>query len=138
MLGRTWVGMSGLAEGAWGAAVVLAVGLAAMVGWWMVSLRLRDAGIVDLWWGPGIVLLCGTAVVVAGTAGPRIFVLVLVAAWSARLAIHLWQRNHGQPEDRRYAAWRHQHGAAWPVRSLGQVFLLQGVIGPCMGGAVVA
>jgi steroid 5-alpha reductase family enzyme len=55
-------------------------------------------------------------------------VLALVTVWALRLAIHIFLRNAGKPEDFRYAAWRRQHGDRWPLISLFMVFLLQGSI----------
>jgi steroid 5-alpha reductase family enzyme len=97
---------------------------------WFLSLRLRDASIVDIFWGP--LFLALTIVYVAllpdGFAGRQLLVLGLVATWSIRLATHIAARHAGKGEDERYARWRRQHGAAWPARSLFQVFWLQAVL----------
>jgi steroid 5-alpha reductase family enzyme len=46
-----------------------------------------------------------------------------------RLSLHILLRNHGQPEDFRYAAWRQEYGKIWWIRSLFHVFFfLQGVL----------
>ncbi len=102
---------------------------------WLQSLRLRDSGIMDVAWGPGFVIATLAAIVASGsldalTARPArvVLVLAMVAIWAARLSLHIGFRNHGQPEDYRYAAWRREAGNAWWWRSYFKVFLLQGLV----------
>jgi steroid 5-alpha reductase family enzyme len=103
--------------------------LVALTLLWGVSLRLRDASIIDAFWGPGFALATLVYWLTDGTGGVRgTLVLVLVAAWAARLGLHLLRRNRGQGEDPRYAAMRTRHGDAWGRVSLFRVFWLQGVI----------
>lgn len=106
--------------------LVASVGAAAF--WWLVSLGTKDASVIDRWWGLGIALLCVLGWRLAGTTGPRFYVLFLVAAWGVRLSAHLYGRQQGRGEDRRYAAMRERHGPAWWWRSLVFVFLLQGLL----------
>jgi steroid 5-alpha reductase family enzyme len=108
----------------------LGVILALMALLWLASLPLRNAGIVDIFWGTGFAVLAWFYFVSSpGGFIPReVLVAGLVTVWGLRLSIHLLLRNFGKPEDFRYAGWREQHGAAWPLRSLFQVFLLQGGI----------
>ncbi len=107
-------------------ATVLGVGLAAMFLLWLLSLALRDASIVDIWWGPGFVLLASVAFWLAPT-GDRL-VLALVAIWGLRLGGNLLWRNAGHGEDPRDQALRRHHGERFPWISLGTVFGLQGVL----------
>jgi len=113
-----WPGVPAAALGA-----VLTVGTLL----WFLSLRLRDASIVDIFWGPLFLTL--TVVYVAlrpdGFTERQLLIVALVAIWSVRLGTHIAARHAGKGEDERYARWRHQHGSAWPVRSLFQVFWLQ-------------
>jgi steroid 5-alpha reductase family enzyme len=114
--------------GSWAAAAWVFV---AMLGFmtcvWLVSVRLRNAGIVDVAWGPAF--LVGAAVglgIGSGLLERRVLVFFLVAVWAIRLAWHIGRRNAGRPEDYRYAAFRERFG---PERywwfSLFQVFWLQ-------------
>jgi steroid 5-alpha reductase family enzyme len=97
---------------------------------WLLSLRLRDASIVDLWWGPGIALVVGVAYALApeGDAPRRGLLLGLVAVWALRLAGHLFARNAGRGEDPRYQAMRRRHGARFAWVSAFTVFGLQGLL----------
>ena len=40
----------------------------------------------------------------SGVAGRRVLVLVLTAVWGLRLGAHIYTRNRGQGEDKRYAS----------------------------------
>jgi steroid 5-alpha reductase family enzyme len=102
---------------------------ASMFVLWLLSLRLRDASIVDVWWGPGFVAITAVAAWAAGAAQPRaLLVLALVALWGLRLGAHLHLRNRGKGEDPRYVAMRRRWGARFPLVSLATVFALQGAL----------
>lgn len=105
-----------------------AVVTAAMVALWAWSLRLRDASIVDPFWGPGFALVAWTSVAVAGPSPRGLLLAALVTAWGLRLAIHLGLRRRGHGEDRRYAAMRAARGERFAVVSLFTVFLLQAAL----------
>lgn len=101
----------------------------AMLLLWVASLRLRNASIVDPFWGAAFVLAAWVSHVVAGAGGPRAWLaLALVTAWGLRLSIHLLLRNAGHGEDFRYAAMRRDHGPRFWWVSLFTVFLLQGAL----------
>lgn len=103
--------------------------LAALTLLWGLSLRLRDASIVDSFWGPGFALVTLVYYLVDGGQTPRgTLVLGLVTAWAARLGYHLLRRNRRLGEDPRYAAMRKKYGDRWGRVSLFRVFWLQGVI----------
>jgi len=52
----------------------------------------------------------------------------LTTLWGVRLSWHLARRNHGRPEDPRYAAMRVAYGPRFWWISLFTIFLLQGAI----------
>ncbi|MCY4111421.1 MAG: DUF1295 domain-containing protein, partial [Chloroflexi bacterium] len=79
---------------------------------WLLSLLLRDASIVDVFWGLGFIVTGALAAWLgSGDAGRSALLLVLVAVWGLRLAGHIGWRNHGKPEDSRYQKFRdRRHG----------------------------
>ncbi|MCB2223433.1 MAG: DUF1295 domain-containing protein [Actinobacteria bacterium] len=102
---------------------------AAAVLLWLASLALRDASIVDIFWGLFFVLVAWTAFLTAdGLASRRLLLVVLVSVWGSRLAAYLAWRNLGKGEDYRYVAMRERWGAKWWWWSLIQVFGLQAVL----------
>jgi len=107
----------------WG--LVFAAGSCTLL--WLLSLRLRDTSIIDIFWGPGIAGVADIAAWLGRAGGERAsVVLFLVNLWAIRLAVHLWVRHDG--EDRRHAALRRHFGPRWWWLSLVQVFLLQAIL----------
>jgi len=109
-----------------------AVILAAMLALWFASVRLRDASIVDLFWGTGFAITAWTAALATGALEPSrpraLLALAAVTLWGLRLSWHLFRRNVGHGEDRRYQAMRAGHGERFWLVSLFTVFLLQGAL----------
>jgi len=106
-------------------ALIFAVSAALFL--WLLSLRLRDSSLMDIFWGPGIAAVVDLVVWLGHSGGERSSaVILLVNLWGVRLAAHLWSRHKG--EDRRYAAMRDRFGRNWWWLSLPQVFLLQAIL----------
>ena len=94
------------------------------------SVIMKNASIVDLFWGFGFVVT--SLVYFLNTEGfePRkLLIMTLVAIWGLRLSIYLTWRNAGKGEDFRYQKFRKDYGEHryWWV-SFFQVFLLQGIL----------
>jgi steroid 5-alpha reductase family enzyme len=103
--------------------------VALMSGVWLVSLVKRDASVVDIFWGPGFVLVAWlTFIKTDGYLGRKLLLTLLTTIWGLRLAVHIFIRNWGHGEDRRYQAWRAQHGERFWWVSLFTVFGLQAVL----------
>ena len=103
--------------------------LALMTALWVVSVRLRDASVVDPWWSMAFLLVAAHTVLRTGLTPGKTLFLAAVAGWALRLFLHLLVRSLGKPEDPRYAAFRARYGAEryWWF-SFFQVFLLQGAL----------
>lgn len=97
---------------------------------WLVSLAVKNASIVDIFWGVGFVLVAWvTFLLHPGNPAPRAALLLgLVTVWGLRLALYILKRNLPKGEDFRYVKWRQEHGKAWWWRSYFQVFILQGAL----------
>jgi len=104
--------------------------LVAMLPIWLLSIRLRDVSIVDIWWGPGFAMIAVIAWALAGAGTERaLALLACTAAWGLRLGIHLLVRRLGHSgEDPRYGRMRARSGSAFWWRSLFTVFVLQAVV----------
>ncbi len=101
-----------------------------MTSVWIVSVFLKNASIVDPFWGLGFVLAAFYYYFqTEGFETRQLIVLVLTSLWGLRLSIFLFWRNAGKGEDYRYQNFRQNFG---PERywwfSFFQVFLLQGVL----------
>jgi len=113
----------------------LVLGLMLLI--WAVSVLLRNVSIVDLVWGLGFVAIAWATLSVRWHResptqlfeSPSVWLLPLcTTVWGVRLSGYLAWRNHGQGEDKRYAAMRERRREAFWWRSLYVVFLLQGVV----------
>lgn len=111
-------------------------GIAALAVWifatliWIVSVIIKNASIVDIFWGLMFVLSAGVYYALGeGYLGRKLLITVLVTIWGLRLAVHIAARNFGKGEDYRYQQFREEYG---PERywwfSYFQVFLLQGAL----------
>ncbi len=102
---------------------------AAMFGLWLLSVRLRDVSIVDLFWGTGFVVVASWTCVRMGAYDVRSMLITsVVAVWGLRLSAYLTWRNWGHGEDRRYQAIRANYGPRFWWLSLFIVFGFQGAL----------
>lgn len=106
---------------------------------WLASLRLRDASIVDPFWGPAFLLATAVYLAGAGSATPRgLIVLAIVGIWAVRLGVHIYTRNRGHGEDPRYQEFRRQGGTSYWWVSFFRVFLLQAVLAWAISAPLLA
>ncbi len=112
--------------------VLASAGLAVlvlMVLVWLISLPLRDASIVDIAWGFGLVLTAWVAWAVGdGDTNRSGLIVAMVSIWGLRLTVHLAWRSRGRGEDYRYASMRRRVGDGFAIQSLFTVFLFQAVL----------
>ncbi|MCB0509176.1 MAG: DUF1295 domain-containing protein [Bacteroidetes bacterium] len=84
---------------------------------------------MDILWGPGFALIAAFNYFVNFEAQnlDKLIFLILILAWAARLAIHIYLKNGNKEEDFRYAKWRKEWGNTEWWRSYLQIYLLQGL-----------
>ena len=113
---------------------VVVLGAATVV--WLFSLLMRDASIVDIFWGFGFALVGATCLWMAMRAsgspsGYQWLMGLMPVLWGLRLTLYLARRNLGHGEDGRYVAMRKRSGLAemaWRLRAFFTIFLGQGVL----------
>jgi len=110
----------------------LGVTVAAFAACWLLSLATKNAGLVDIYWGPGFFVIALAAAYAAQAFDePRGWlILAMTGLWGLRLGLHLGIRNLGHlgTEDARYAAMREKRPGSFWLWSLFMIFLLQAVI----------
>ena len=81
-----------------------------MLGVWLLALKIRNIGIVDVAWA-GLMALAGIYCAAVGTGSglARLSVALMAGLWGLRLFLSLYKRVSHEPEDGRYQALR----AAW-------------------------
>jgi steroid 5-alpha reductase family enzyme len=110
-------------------AVSAAVVLVALLLVWRVGARMRDMSIIDIFWGPGFVLVALVTLAVGDApSGRRVLLAVLVSVWGLRLGGYLAWRNLGHGEDARYQAMRRHVGDGFHAWAFTHVFLFQGLV----------
>jgi steroid 5-alpha reductase family enzyme len=78
-----------------------------MLATFAYAMRTRVHAIMDTVWALGFVIIAAVSFLLSagsGVPGRRVLVLVLTAVWGLRLSAHIYLRNRGQGEDRRYAS----------------------------------
>lgn len=96
---------------------------------WLVSIKLRNVSIVDLFWGFGFVVAGWVYFInTEGFETRKILLMSLVTVWGLRLSIYLAWRNLGKGEDFRYQKFRKDFGDGYWWYSFFSVFLLQGIL----------
>ena len=112
--------------------------IAFMTFLWIVSLLVKDASIVDIFWGPAFIVL-GSSLLISMDqvySERSLFILFLVSLWAIRLASHIGFRNIGHGEDFRYVEWRNESGKNYWWHSFIRVFLLQGSLCTLVGVSI--
>ncbi|MFU8817700.1 MAG: DUF1295 domain-containing protein [Pseudomonadales bacterium] len=106
---------------------------------WAISVPLKDASIIDMFWGPLFVAIAWVLLPATGMLAVKPYLItLLVTLWGLRLGFHLITRNAGQGEDRRYQLWREHGGEDWWLKSYYRVYLLQGGIALAVATPIIA
>jgi steroid 5-alpha reductase family enzyme len=96
---------------------------------WLISIRIRNVSIVDLFWGFGFVVAAAVYFIFTkGFETRKILLMIMVTMWGLRLSIYLAWRNLGKGEDFRYQKFRKDFGEGYWWYSFFSVFLLQGIL----------
>ncbi len=97
----------------------------------IISIKIRDNSIVDVFWWVGFMMIAGISFVQSEKQLSQILVTWLVILWWIRIVSHIGFRKWKErKEDPRYAKWREEWGNGWYfyVRSFLQVYLLQMIL----------
>ncbi len=114
--------------------------LSCMILLWIISLLIKDASIVDIFWGIGFVIINTYLAYKSGfshLSDKHIIFFIIVNIWGLRLAGYLAIRNLGKGEDFRYKNWRAQYADRWWWLSFFRVFILQGIVMVILGALFI-
>ena len=96
---------------------------------WLASVWLRDASLVDVYWGLGFVVLALSLTIRQGSSGATALLCGFVGLWGLRLSLHIGLRKLREPgEDRRYGAMRQSFGPGFWWKSLVYIYALQAAL----------
>ena len=100
-----------------------------MLGTFAYAMRTRVHAITDTVWGLGFVIIAVVSFALSagyGVSGRRALVLVLTAVWGVRLSAHIYLRNRGQGEDKRYASLLRRNTGSLAAFVLRHIYWAQG------------
>ncbi len=102
--------------------------LAMALAGWLYAYKRSNVNIVDTLW-PLFFLAAATVYAAQGTHANDAaqMLMILIAVWSVRLAVHLTVRNAGKEEDHRYQSFRRKN-PRFALHSLWSVFGLQAAL----------
>ncbi len=102
---------------------------------WAISVAVKDASLIDIFWGFGFLLVGAVCLYLADIRTPYLILLAaLPIIWGIRLSLYLGKRNLGHGEDVRYVAMRKRAAKkgmseiAWRIRTLFTVYFGQGLL----------
>lgn len=96
----------------------------------------KNNAIMDIFYGPGYFVVAITSFILdflwTGIFSLlKLVVTILVLLWAIRLSTYVFIRNHGKPEDYRYARMREkwkETGKSVFLKSLTKIYLFQGLV----------
>jgi len=114
-------------------AAVVVFGLLTLL--WAISVAVKDASLIDIFWGFGFLVVAVVCLYLADIKTPYLILLAaLPILWGIRLSLYLAKRNLGHGEDVRYVAMRKRAAKkgmsemAWRIRTLFTVYFGQGLL----------
>ena len=108
-----------------------------MLLWFVIGQLLRRNDVADVAWGLGFVTLAW-ALYLQRPSVQLSLAAIFVTLWGVRLSIHIFLRNRNKPEDYRYQQWRSEWGKWFVLRSLLQVYILQGLLLICIAAPLIS
>ena len=114
-------------------AAVVVFGLLALL--WVISVAVKDASLIDIFWGFGFLVVAAICLYIAPVKTPYLILLAAMPIlWGIRLSLYLAKRNLGHGEDVRYIAMRKRaekkgmSEMGWRIRSLFTIYFGQGLL----------
>ncbi len=109
--------------------ISLAVLLSFMSVLFVIGMVTKNNAIADVGYGIAfMVVITATLLQFPGATSLTFLLAILPFVWGARLALRIYVKNKGRPEDFRYRAWREAWGKTFVIRSFLQVYMLQGLV----------
>lgn len=114
-------------------AAVIVFGLVTLL--WAISIAVRDASLIDIFWGFGFALVGAACLYLVDPISPYFWLMGLMPIlWGLRLTAYLAMRNLGHGEDERYTAMQKRAAKnglsemGWRLRSIFTIYWGQAVL----------
>ena len=100
-----------------------------MVYMFILAQLKKDNSIVDIGWGIGFILIAISLMLLVEPLDAKdLLITAMITVWGVRLALHIYTRAKGKPEDFRYVQWRKDWGEKAALHAFFKVFMLQGLV----------
>jgi len=107
----------------------------ALTALWLISVLVKDASLIDIFWGLGFAIVATTCLWLVDWGTPyQKLLAALPIIWGLRLSLYLARRNLGHGEDPRYVAMQKRAAkkgmseTTWRLRSLLTIYFGQGLL----------
>jgi steroid 5-alpha reductase family enzyme len=109
--------------------VTIMVGVLVFVNiFFLIAILRKNFAVIDIGWGLGFILISLIAYMYHPNSFRNAFLLMLVTIWGLRLAIYIFGRSRGKPEDHRYAKFRQEWQPHPNLHAWLKVFIFQGLL----------
>jgi len=93
----------------------------------------KNNGLMDIFYGPGYFVVAISSLMLYLIINNeldirKMLIVSLVSIWALRLAIYVFIRNRGKPEDYRYQAMRRRWGNNIILKSFIRIYMFQGLV----------
>lgn len=94
----------------------------------LVAVIRKNFAIMDIAWGLGFILIAMISYLHYPISFKNAVLLMVTVTWGLRLAMYIFRRGKGKPEDRRYANLREEWKPHENIQAWIKVFMFQGVL----------
>ncbi len=96
----------------------------------LIALKNKNNGLVDVGWGFGFVMISIFSLLfnIDNSLFIKVIPTILVMLWGLRLSYYLFKRNYKKEEDYRYKDMRQRWGKKVNINAYFKVFMLQGLL----------
>lgn len=88
----------------------------------------KNFSIIDIGWGLGFILIALVSYMHHPLSFKSAVLLMVVVVWGTRLALDIFTRSRGKPEDHRYAKFRQEWEPHANLQAWIKVFMFQGIL----------
>jgi len=94
----------------------------------LIAVVRKNFAVIDIGWGLGFILISLIAYMHHPLSFKNAILLLSVFFWGSRLAVYIYLRSRGKPEDHRYAKFRQEWMPHPNLNAWFKVFLFQGLL----------
>lgn len=94
----------------------------------LIAVIRKNFAVIDVGWGLGFILISLISYLHHPLSFKNAILLMVVVTWGTRLALYIFNRSRGKPEDHRYAKFREEWKPNANLHAWIKVFMFQGLL----------